>query len=56
MSKDFKCIWMSKITSVLHLQTAIYHAILAATQDSLRTKTVHSEILWTLNPSNNVSD
>ncbi|GJE83965.1 CGI-121-domain-containing protein [Phanerochaete sordida] len=44
------------VTSVLHLQTAIYHAILAATQDSLRTKTVHSEVLWTLNPSNNISE
>ncbi|EKM59020.1 uncharacterized protein PHACADRAFT_113172 [Phanerochaete carnosa HHB-10118-sp] len=44
------------VTSVTHLQTGIYHAILAATQDSLRTKTVHSEVLWTLNPSNNISE
>lgn len=44
-----------QITSALHLQTAIYHAVLAATQESLRTKTVHSEVLWTLNPSHNVS-
>jgi EKC/KEOPS complex subunit CGI121/TPRKB len=42
-----------QITSRLHLQTAIYQAILAA-QSSLRTKTVHSEILWALNPTNNV--
>jgi len=38
----------------LHLQTAIYHAILAASQGCLRTKTVHSEVLWALNPTNNV--
>ena len=44
----------AKITSVLHLQTAIYYALLAQSQECLRTKTVHSEILWALNPSNNV--
>jgi EKC/KEOPS complex subunit CGI121/TPRKB len=43
-----------KITSILHLQTAIYYALLAQSQECLRTKTVHSEILWALNPSNNV--
>jgi len=43
-----------KITSILHLQTAIYYSLLAQSQGSLRTKTVHSEILWALNPSNNV--
>ncbi|KAM5540629.1 hypothetical protein V8D89_005660 [Ganoderma adspersum] len=44
------------ICSVLHLQTAIYQAVLAQTQSSLRTKTVHSEILWALNPTNNISE
>ncbi|EJF55777.1 CGI-121-domain-containing protein [Dichomitus squalens LYAD-421 SS1] len=44
------------ICSVLHLQTAVYQAILAQAQDSLRTKTVHSEILWALNPTNNISE
>jgi len=44
----------AKITSILHLQTAIYYALLAQSQGCLRTKTVHSEILWALNPSNNV--
>jgi EKC/KEOPS complex subunit CGI121/TPRKB len=43
------------ITSVLHIQTAITQALLAAAQNTLRTKTVHSEIIWALNPSNNVS-
>lgn len=44
----------AKITSLLHLQTAIYYALLAQSQECLRTKTVHSEILWALNPTNNV--
>jgi len=43
-----------KVTSILHLQTAVYYALLAQGQGCLRTKTVHSEILWALNPSNNV--
>ena len=38
-----------------HLLTAVYHAILAHIQASLRTRTVHSEVLWALNPSNNAS-
>lgn len=38
----------------MHLQTAIYQSILATTQNALKTKTVHSEILWSLNASNNV--
>ncbi|THH16927.1 hypothetical protein EW146_g3798 [Bondarzewia mesenterica] len=46
----------SQITSRLHLQTAIYQAILAEVQSSLRTKTVHSEMLWALNPSNNITE
>ncbi|KAI0352537.1 CGI-121-domain-containing protein [Trametes cingulata] len=44
------------ICSVLHLQTAIYQAILAHAQGALRTKTVHSEILWALNPTNNITE
>ncbi len=39
----------------MHLETAIYQAILAEeSQGGLRTKTVHSEILFYLNPTNNV--
>ncbi|KAG2357199.1 CGI-121-domain-containing protein, partial [Suillus spraguei] len=44
------------ISSTLHLQTAIYQALLAEAQGQLRTKTVHSEILWTLNPTNNITE
>lgn len=46
---------MQKITSRLHVQTAIYQAILAYVQGSLRTKSIHSEVLWALSPSHNVS-
>ena len=38
-----------------HLQTAVLQAVLALHSNTLRTKTVHSEILFALNPSNNVS-
>lgn len=44
------------ISSILHLQTAVVHAILAQAQGSLRTKTVHSEILWALSPNNNITE
>ncbi|KAG2069762.1 CGI-121-domain-containing protein [Suillus decipiens] len=44
------------ISSTLHLQTAIYQALLAEAQGQLRTKTVHSEILWALNPTNNITE
>ena len=44
----------TQVTSVLHIQTAITQALLAAVQNNLRTKTVHSEVIWALNPSNNV--
>ena len=50
----FRLLNSRQITSVLHLQTAVYQAILAACHGSLRTKTVHSEVLWALNPTNNV--
>ena len=43
-----------KVTSPLHIQTAVYQSILAAAQGSLLTKTVHSEVIWYLNPTNNV--
>ena len=44
-----------QVTSRLHLRTAIHQAVLAAARGALRTKTVHSEILFMLNPTNNVS-
>ncbi|KIK93849.1 hypothetical protein PAXRUDRAFT_33830 [Paxillus rubicundulus Ve08.2h10] len=44
------------ITSPLHLQTAIYQALLSESQGLLRTKTIHSEIIWALNPTNNITE
>ncbi|TCD69193.1 hypothetical protein EIP91_008489 [Steccherinum ochraceum] len=44
------------ICSLVHLQTAIYQAILAHAQGALRTRTVHSEVLWALSPSTNITD
>ncbi|KAG7096484.1 hypothetical protein E1B28_003914 [Marasmius oreades] len=53
---NFAFIDATLITSRLHLQTAIHQAILAESQNSLRTKTVHSEILFALNPTNNITE
>ncbi|KAF5364055.1 hypothetical protein D9756_000989 [Leucocoprinus leucothites] len=44
------------ITSRLHLQTAVYQSILAEAQNGLRTRTIHSEVLWNLNPTNNITE
>ncbi|KAJ3572596.1 hypothetical protein NP233_g2976 [Leucocoprinus birnbaumii] len=44
------------ITSRLHLQTAVYQSLLAEAQNGLRTRTVHSEVLWNLNPTNNITE
>ncbi|KAI0719219.1 CGI-121-domain-containing protein [Fomitopsis betulina] len=44
------------IASLLHLQTAVHQAILAEVQGALRTKTVHSEIIWALSPNNNITE
>ncbi|KAL4075554.1 kinase binding protein CGI-121-domain-containing protein [Scleroderma citrinum] len=53
---NFAFIEAKLITSPLHLHTAINQALLADSQGSLRTKTVHSEIIWALNPTNNISE
>lgn len=44
-----------KIASQRHLLTATYQSMLAESQHALKTKTVHSEIIWSLNSTNNVS-
>lgn len=53
---NFAFVDAAPIASLLHLQTATQQASLASTDGSLRTKTVHSEILWALNSSNNISE
>ncbi|GJN89744.1 hypothetical protein Rhopal_002733-T1 [Rhodotorula paludigena] len=44
------------ITSRLHLLTAVQQALLARADDSLKTKTLHSEVLWMLEPGTNITD
>ncbi|KAJ8085805.1 hypothetical protein PM082_004623 [Marasmius tenuissimus] len=53
---NFAFIDATLVTSKLHLQTAIHQAMLAESQNSLRTKTVHSEILFAMNPTNNITE
>ncbi|KAG6890195.1 hypothetical protein C0992_002852 [Termitomyces sp. T32_za158] len=36
--------------------TAIYQALLAESQGALRTRSVHTEVLWALNPTNNITE
>ncbi|KAG8768563.1 hypothetical protein FRC15_005085 [Serendipita sp. 397] len=44
------------ITSKRVLEIAIQQALLADERGQLRTKYIHSEILWLLNPGNNISE
>jgi len=44
------------ITSLLHLNVALTQSLLAEAEGRLRTKTVHSEIIWNLNPTNNITE
>lgn len=54
-SGPYEYLLVSQIASREHLMAAIYVALVAASHNHLTTKTVHSEILWALNYSNNVS-
>ncbi|KAL5530779.1 hypothetical protein ACEPAF_7037 [Sanghuangporus sanghuang] len=53
---NFAFIEAKLVTSRLHLQTAVYQSMLADAQNALKTKTVHSEIIWSLNPTNNITE
>ncbi|EJD00788.1 CGI-121-domain-containing protein [Fomitiporia mediterranea MF3/22] len=53
---SFAFIEAKLVTSRLALQTAVYQSMLADAQDALKTKTVHSEIIWCLNPTNNITE
>ncbi|KAF5322926.1 hypothetical protein D9619_001268 [Psilocybe cf. subviscida] len=44
------------ITSKLHIETAIIQALIAESQGATRTRTVHSEILYNLNPTHNITE
>ncbi|CEQ40545.1 SPOSA6832_02185 [Sporobolomyces salmonicolor] len=51
---DFAFIDAAMITSRLHVLTAIHQALLARSQGVLKTKTLHSEVIWMLEPGTNV--
>ncbi|KAG8860579.1 hypothetical protein FRB96_003833 [Tulasnella sp. 330] len=53
---NFAFIDAKTIVSREHLLSAVNVALVAASHDSMTTKTVHSEILWALNYSNNISE
>ncbi|KAG8986409.1 hypothetical protein FRB90_004040 [Tulasnella sp. 427] len=53
---NFAFIDARSLTSREHLLTALYVALVAASHSDLTTKTVHSEILWALNYSNNITE
>ncbi|KAK7051385.1 hypothetical protein VNI00_004885 [Paramarasmius palmivorus] len=50
---DFAFIEAGLVTSKEHLRTAIHQAVIG---ESLRTKTVHSEVIFMLNPTNNITE
>ncbi|POY74106.1 hypothetical protein BMF94_2918 [Rhodotorula taiwanensis] len=53
---DFAFIDAKMITSRLHALTAVQQALLARSDGTLKTKTIHSEVLWMLEPGSNISD
>ncbi|KAI9572472.1 kinase binding protein CGI-121-domain-containing protein [Boletus coccyginus] len=53
---NFAFINAKLITSPLHLQTAAMQALFAQSAKTMRTKTPHSEIIWNLNPTNNITE
>ncbi|KAM0788900.1 hypothetical protein ACM66B_002982 [Microbotryomycetes sp. NB124-2] len=40
----------------MHLLTAVTQALVAKSEGTLKTKTVHSEVLWCLEPGSNITD
>ncbi|GAA6061398.1 hypothetical protein JCM10212_000658 [Sporobolomyces blumeae] len=53
---DFAFIDAAMITSRLHLLTAVHQAILADARGALKSKTLHSEVIWMLDPGTNISE
>ncbi|GAA6012106.1 hypothetical protein JCM10207_005130 [Rhodosporidiobolus poonsookiae] len=53
---DFAFVDAGMITSRLHALTGVSQALLALQGDGLKTKTVHSEVLWALEPGSNITD
>ncbi|ORY91458.1 CGI-121-domain-containing protein [Leucosporidium creatinivorum] len=53
---DFAFVDAAMLTSRLHLLTAVQQALLAQADDALKTKTVHSEVLFQLEPGTNITE
>ncbi|KAK4055581.1 hypothetical protein OIV83_000127 [Microbotryomycetes sp. JL201] len=53
---DFAFIDASMLASRMHLLTAVTQALVAKSDGALKTKTVHSEVLWCLEPGSNITD
>lgn len=53
---DWAFLDASMITSRQHLLTAVVQALVARSHGELKTKTLHSEILWALSPGTNIMD
>lgn len=53
---DFAFITAKTIVSIEQLSSAIYRALLDHTKDRIRTRTLHSEVIFSLSPSSNIGD
>ncbi|KAJ9123927.1 hypothetical protein QFC22_000718 [Naganishia vaughanmartiniae] len=53
---DYGFVEASMIVSREHIVMAVYQALQAASTGTLKTRTVHSEVLLALHPSNNIAD
>lgn len=53
---DFAFIDARNVISEEQLMSAVYRALLDHTNDKIRTKTVHSEIIFSLSPTQNIGD
>lgn len=53
---DFSFINAQTVLSEEQLLSAVYRALLDHTQDKIRTKTIHSEVIFSLSPTQNIMD
>jgi len=53
---DWAFLDASMITSLQHLVSAVCQALVSRSHGTLKTRTLHSEILWTLSPGSNIME
>ncbi|GAA5823652.1 hypothetical protein JCM11251_000712 [Rhodosporidiobolus azoricus] len=53
---DFAFVDAGMVTSRLHVLTAVTQALVARAEGALKTKTLHSEVLWMMEPGTNITD